>query len=113
MSLQIERLSVEIARIYYANRGNANISVDPALVLIISQIILEIFKLINSCQQTHSSVKGMCSSPRLFQRVVLRRAVKEHLDVDNKPLTKQISSAIMNRASSLSVNEIEILMSSV
>ena len=113
MNPQIEHLSMEMAKGYYANRGDAIVSIDPALVLIVGQIVLEVLKLVNSCRETPQSFKAMCSSPSLFQRVLLRRAFKEHLDISDKLVTRQLSAAIIDRAGSLTVEELEALMSSV
>ena len=113
MNSQIERLSTEVAKKYYAKRGGAIISIDPALAIIVGQIVLEVLKLVNSCRETPQSFQTMCSSPSLFQRALLRRAVKEHLDTDDKSVTKQLAAAIIDRAGSLTVEELEDLMCSV
>jgi hypothetical protein len=113
MNPQIEHLSTEMVKIYYSNRGGASISIDPALVVIVAQIVLEVLRLVNSCGETPQSFKDMCSTPSLFQRVLLKRAVKEHLNIDDKSVTRQLSAAIIDRAGSLSVEELETLMSSV
>jgi hypothetical protein len=113
MNPQIEHLSTEMVKIYYSNRGGASVSIDPALVVIIAQIILEVLRLVNSCEETPQSFKSMCSKPTPFQRAIIRRAVKEHLNIDDKSVTRQLSAAIIDRAGSLSVEELETLMSSV
>tara|TARA_R110000824_G_scaffold9415_3_gene42088 strand:+ start:4513 stop:4854 length:342 start_codon:yes stop_codon:yes gene_type:complete len=113
MNSQIEHISTDIAKTYYSNRGDAIVSIDPALVVIVGQIVLEVLRLINSCKETPQSFKGMCSKPTLLQRAIIRRAVKEHLNIDDKSVTKRLSAAIIDRAGSLSVEELETLMSSV
>ena len=112
MNSQIEHLSTEMVKIYYSNRGGANVSIDPALVLIIAQIVLQVLKLVNSCRETPASFQEMCNSPTDFQRLILRRSVKEHLDTEDKSLTKGLADAIIERAGSLTTEELETLMSS-
>ena len=113
MNPQIEHLSTEMVKIYYSNRGGASVSIDPALVVIIAQIVLEVLKLVNSCRETPASFQEMCNSPTDFQRLILRRSVKEHLDTEDKSLTRGLADAIIERAGSLTAEELETLMSSI
>jgi len=113
MNPDVEYISTEIAQKYCAKRGNEMIFVDPVLVLTVSQIVIEVLKLVNSCRHTPQSLEQMCSSPSLGQRVTLIKAIQEHSDGDDKIVTNRLSTAIIDRAGSLLPEELEILMSSV
>tara|TARA_Y100000310_G_scaffold295402_1_gene326684 strand:- start:198 stop:539 length:342 start_codon:yes stop_codon:yes gene_type:complete len=113
MNPDVEYISTEIVQKYCANRGNEITFVDPALVLTVSQIVLEVLKLINSCHHTPQSIEKMCSRPSLGQRVTLIKAIREHSGDDDKIVTNKLSAAIIDRAGSLLPEEIEILTSSV
>ena len=113
MNNEIKSLATDIAKEYYSRREDAHVSIDPALVLIVAEIVLQILKLVNSCRETPASFEEMCNSPTDFQRLLLRRAVKEHLDTQDKSLTKDLTHAIIERAGSLTAEELETLMSSI
>lgn len=113
MNDNIKSLASEIAKVYYSRREDAHVSIDPALVLIVAEIVLEVIRLVNSCRETPQSFQEMCASPTLFQRTLLKRAVKQHLDTNDKRLTRDLTHAIIERAGSLTVEEIEPMFSSI
>ena len=55
MNNEIKSLATDIAKEYYSRREDAHVSIDPALVLIVAEIVLQILKLVNSCRETPAS----------------------------------------------------------
>lgn len=111
MDSYIKEVATDVAKIYYSNQGgaHAHVGIDPALVLLTAEIILEVIKLVRTCNETPEDSQKMCNKPSLFQRMLLKRAVKEHLDIQDKIVVKRLTDAIIDRGASVTVEDIKKL----
>ena len=111
MDSYIKEIATDVAKIYYSKQGDvhAHVGIDPALVLLTAEIILEVIKLVRSCNETPEDSQKMCSNPSAFQKMLLKKAVKEHLDIQDKIVVKRLTDAIIDRGASVTVEEIEKL----
>jgi len=86
-------------------------SIDPVMVMLILEIVLETIKLIQMCMQNRSTEEALesCKEPNMLQRGLLKRLVKKSFP-ENEPLTNAITSAIINKGGELSRSEIEEIL---
>ena len=107
----VTALSEKIAREYHSSDTGIT-SIDPAMVLIISQIILEVLKLINSCRKTRADVLSMCNKTNALQVGLLKTIVKKRLPEDQKDMTSRLVDAIIVTGGHVSEEEVAHLMQS-
>mgnify|MGYP006408373597 CR=1 FL=1 len=91
----------------YSEKDDVSCSIDPLLLVSISQILIEAFKLIKSCQRTKDKeeIEQMCFQPSGMQKLLLRRIVRKHVD-QNTELTNGLMDAIIKQGGSLSPNSL-------
>ena len=111
MDKNVAALSEKIAREYYL-RDTGIAAIDPAMVLVISQIILEVLRLINACQKTRAETLSMCNKTNALQAGLLKRIVKKRLPEDQKDMTPRLVDAIISTGGHMSEEEVARLIQS-
>ena len=97
----MKNLSQNIAK-EYSESGDVSRSIDPLLMVSIAQILIDAFKLIESCRKrkNDAEIEKMCLHPSGMQKFLLKRIVRKHAG-KNTELTNGLTEAIINQGSSL------------
>jgi hypothetical protein len=63
------------------NNSNSeeNLNLDPAVLLLIVEIAVQIINLYQDCGKDDAEAAGMANKPSVFQRALLRRIVRNNL----------------------------------
>jgi len=93
----------------YANAKNATCTVDPATLLIIVNIIVNVIRLLYTCLKDNTVAK-MIKNPGRVQKYLLYREVKKNFPHEQR---KSIYEGLLSACSNLSECEVKELMMSV
>lgn len=86
-----------------ASHGSTEVVVDPATILAIINILIQIVKLYQSCQKTPAEAKAHMSRPGWLSRLRVRRMVRDLKDPE------RVAEGLLHQGKILTVEEIEQL----
>ena len=93
----------------YANAQDSTCTLDPATLLIIVNIIVNVIRLVYTCVKD-STVAKMIKNPGRVQRYLLYREVKKSFPKEQR---KAIYEGLLNTCKTLSEKQVELLVASV
>ena len=93
----------------HANAKNATCAVDPATLLIIVNIIVNVIRLLYTCLKENSVAK-MIRKPGRIQRYLLYREVKKNFPHEQR---KAVYEGLLDTCAELSEREVQELVLSV
>lgn len=93
----------------YANSKNNKCSIDPATLLIIVNIIVNVIRLLYTCFFTEDAVAKNLKAPGRLQKFLLYREVKKNFPISQR---KAIYEGLLATSKNLSDKEVKDLISS-
>lgn len=103
-----ERIAKNIAIEYAGISGDREAAIDPATVLVFIQLVMEIVNRIKECKKTPKDGAEMMQSPGLFQKMMLRKIVKDDMGrQDFRAKGENVIAAILKHGRN--INEQEVL----
>lgn len=74
-----EDLATKIAKHYTSGSGDTQAALDPAFILLILDVIQQVVGLWRDCKKSHGDAVHQARNPSVWQKLALRRVVKEEL----------------------------------
>lgn len=106
-------LAVLAAQKYSGISGDKEAALDPATISSFVQMILDLVATFKSCKSTPAQTVRTAKNPGVFQRVTLRRTVKDTLGEDFRAHGQDVMAALLDVGASLKEDDVEKLYKEV
>ncbi len=94
------------------NNLNGGLAFDPATILVIIEVITEVMAMFEACNLDAAGVHKMTSSPSIFQKILLRRAVRNVVGTrEFRKSGENLVDALLNNGKRLTEADIKELLS--
>ena len=110
MSTTSQTLAMHAASSYAKLNGNAQGALDPATIMTFAQLIMEAIAKFKECKTSPGNAVQQMKSPGLFQRIQLRRTVKDA--IGNSAFRQHgdnLVEALLDTGSKVSVEDVNNL----
>jgi hypothetical protein len=105
--MKLVKFGEDVVKDYENLRGNG-VAIDPATILIIMDVVVKVIDMLQSCKQNPDDVVKMTSSPSIFQRIVLRRVVKDVLgNREYRNSGTELVDSILSNAKKLNTDDVK------
>lgn len=112
--MKSKELAALVAVNYAELTGNKEAALDPATISGYISLILGIFQQFKDCKKSPAAALKDAQNPGLFQRVSLRRIVKDDLGAADFRLNgKEVMQALLNSAKNLTEKDVTELYKEV
>lgn len=112
--MTISELSESVSHDYIKLAGKEELSVDPALILLIAGILVEIIGLYQDCNKNEEEATKSANNPGLFHRLLLRRMIKSTIgSAEFRRSGDALVSAFLNVGENVSVETMTALYTEV
>lgn len=112
-NMTAELFSKKVIEKYSVLTGKENAALDPAIILVVMQIVQEVIALLQNCRKTPADAIKSAKNPSLWERLVVRNTAIDTLGRrefrDNGG--SELVSSILSAGASLEVKEAEQLFS--
>lgn len=111
--MKSQEIGQKLAIKFNAVNGTVESAIDPATIITMAQLVLDLMQKIKECRQNKSQAVQTIKSPGLFHKIQLRRHLKEILGRDFRNNGDKIVQSVLETGKSLSNSDIEDLYDEV
>ncbi len=110
----LQDFSTDIAKEYSDKTGNADAALDAGTLLKILEIVSSVITMFKDCQKTPAQALAIAKKPGLWQRLLLRNAVMNHVGRANfRQSGNELMESVLLSAGKLNKNQVAELYAEV
>lgn len=106
---QIDELVASIGGDFAKESGDEGYSFDPATLILIASILIELFKIWQTCRKSKEEQLKVAKNPSMMERLIVRNVVRKSMGGEFGRSGRAMTKAILKNGSEATVELIEAL----